>query len=178
MNEPFNPLQRLYTHVSATARTICYAAWITFLIAALLLLLGSVAFTLSGTGSWPTPDAWTFIAGLSLLGGTVAYHVVGGLLLLLARARLRGMSQVVGAVLGVIPRGDQVGDKVQELLQGVAGPRSQRANWLGDEPGPAFKPTLPLLALLLLAFSMLVSGGHLSGGRKKGGGEPSDYRYV
>jgi hypothetical protein len=167
MNESFNPLERVYTQVTTTARTICYAAWITFLIAELLLIVGSTILTLSVTGSWPSPDTWALIAGVALVGGTLAYHAVVGLLLLFARARLRGMVQMVGVLLGLLPSGEHVHD----LVQGVAGVRSQRASWLGDELGSAVKPTL--VVVLVLAFVLLVSGSH-----KKAGGGATDYRYV
>jgi hypothetical protein len=181
-----NPLERISTELSATARTICSAAALSFLIAALLLLVGSTGVTLVVTGTWPTPDVWALCAGIALVGGTLVYHMVGGLLLLLARARLRGMSQVVGLLLGMMPSGD----KIQQLLQGVVGPfgpssagiaggsstggpiGAQQASWLGSEQlGSAVKPTL--LLVMVLAFGLLVSGS-----RKKSDGRHSDYRYV
>jgi hypothetical protein len=186
MNRSFNPLERVASEVGATARTICSAAALSFVIAVPLLLVGSVAVMLVVTGAWPTPDTWALCAGIALMGGTLVYHMVGGLLLLLARARLRGMSQVLGLLLSMVPSSD----KIQELLQGVVNPfgpssagaaggestggelGAQQASWLGSEQlGSAIKPTL--LLVMVLAFGLLVSGR-----QKKSDGRHSGYRYV
>jgi hypothetical protein len=187
MNRSFNPLERVCTEVSATVRTICSAAVLSFVIAVPLLLVGSAAVMVVVTGgTWPTPDTWALCAGIALVGGTLVYHVVGGLLLLFARARLRGMSQAVGLLLGMVPSGD----KIQQLVQSVVSPfgpssasaaggastggelGAQQASWLGSEQlGPAVKPTL--LLVMVLAFGLLVSGR-----QKKSDGRDSDFRYV
>ncbi len=138
------PVDRLYRSLTAPFGRVLRTSAVGGMSAAMLLIPAGLAATFSLTGSLPSVETWALIAVSGLLGGGLTAAAIGGAMLFVVTARLRGMVQTLDSLLSVIPDSE----KLQGVMQGV-----QPLGFGGAASGLG---PLVLAALVSIAVSMLL----------------------